>query len=150
MCAGAAPSTATTPEHTQPLYAHHKYDYPRLATQGKRPQDAPQCKITYPPCLPPPPQRCIPSWQWGPRTTSPQRSSGRWRVGRATAPSVTGGPWASVPLRCCSAARHSTPSPCLRPMPKSSTSKSGSYLYIISHVVYWHLTKIGFKNKKSI
>ena len=74
----------------------------------------------FPSPCPPSSLRCSLPWLWAPRTTSPQRSCRRWRMAWAsTAPSVTGGLWASACTRCCMERPRSTPNPSWRPTGRS-------------------------------
>lgn len=71
-----------------------------------------------------PSTRSSPRWPWGPRTTSPQKSSRPWRTGRAsTGPSVTGGPWVFACMKCCTARLLSTQSHWWKPMGRSWTTR---------------------------
>ncbi|KAL0183306.1 hypothetical protein M9458_022681, partial [Cirrhinus mrigala] len=61
-------------------------------------------------------------WLSGLQTICLQRSCGRWRAAADTALIAIGGLWASARTRCCWEPHPSTPSPSLRPTPKSYTS----------------------------
>lgn len=63
-------------------------------------------------------------WQWELPTTFPQRSSRRWRTGKASMdPSATGGPWASACMKCCMGRLLSMQNPWWKPTGKSWTTR---------------------------
>lgn len=71
-----------------------------------------------------PSARSSPPWRWGLQTTSPQKSSRRWRMGRASMGlSATGGPWASACMKCCMARLLSMQSPWWKRMGRSWTTR---------------------------
>lgn len=63
-------------------------------------------------------------WLWEPQTTSLQKSSRLWRMGKANMDqSVTGGPWGSACMKCCTARRLSMQNPWWKPTGRSWTTR---------------------------
>lgn len=63
-------------------------------------------------------------WLWEPQTTSLQKSSRLWRMGKANmGQSVTGGPWGSACMKCCTARLLSMQNPWWKPTGRSWTTR---------------------------